>query len=65
MIWNTSDCECECDKPCDVGEYLDYKNWKCRKIIVDELVKESSENIDANEMIYNGTLNTNPLNDYN
>ena len=29
--WNPSSCECECDKSCDVGEYLDYENCKCRK----------------------------------
>ena len=23
-ILNPSKCECECDKSCDVGEYLDY-----------------------------------------
>ena len=22
FIWNPSNCECECDKACDVGEYL-------------------------------------------
>ena len=27
----TSNCECECDKSCDTGEYLDYKN--CNKKI--------------------------------
>ena len=26
FIWNPSNCECECDKLCDVGKYLDYKN---------------------------------------
>ena len=31
FIWNPSNCECECDKTCDVGKYLDYKNCKCRK----------------------------------
>ena len=30
FIWNPSNCECECDK-CDVREYLDYENCKCRK----------------------------------
>ena len=25
-IWNPSNCECKCDKSCDVGEYLDYEN---------------------------------------
>ena len=23
FIWNLSNCECECDKACNVGEYLD------------------------------------------
>ena len=26
-IWNPSNCECKCNKSCDVGEYLDYENW--------------------------------------
>ena len=33
FIWNPSNCECECDKSCDIGEYLDYKNCTCRKKI--------------------------------
>ena len=33
FIWNLGNCEYECDKSCGVGEYLDYKNCKCRKII--------------------------------
>ena len=24
FIWNPSNCECECDKLCGIGEYLDY-----------------------------------------
>ena len=31
FLWNTSNCECEYDKSCDVGKYLDYKNCKYRK----------------------------------
>ena len=31
FISNSSNCDCEYDKSCDVGEYLDYKNCKCRK----------------------------------
>ena len=57
FIWNPSNCKCECDKSCDVGEYLDYENCKCRKRLTDKLVEECSENIDANKMIYNDTLN--------
>ena len=57
FTWNLSNCECECGKSCDVGEYLDYKNCKCRKRLIDKIVKECGKNIDGNEMIYNGTLN--------
>ena len=46
FIWNPSNCECECDKSCDVGEYVDYENCRCRKKIVDKLVEECTENID-------------------
>ena len=35
FIWNSSNCECECDKSCDVDEYLDYENCKCRKKLVE------------------------------
>ena len=31
IIWNPSNCECECDKSCDIVEYLDCSNCKCRK----------------------------------
>ena len=48
---------CECDKPSDNGEYLDYENGKCRKRLIDNVVEECIENIDENKMIYNGTLN--------
>ena len=43
--WNPSNCECECDKSCDVSEYLDYENCKCRKRLIDELVEEYGENV--------------------
>ena len=46
FIWNPSNCECECDKSCDFGEYLDYENCKCRKRLVDKLIEECNENID-------------------
>ena len=63
FIWNLSDCNCECVKSCDIGEYVDYKNCKCRGKVVGELVEERSKNIDEIEMIYNETLNTIPVND--
>ena len=46
FIWNPSNCECECDKSCDIGEYLNYKNCICGKKIVDQLVEECTETDD-------------------
>ena len=46
FIWNPSNCEYECDKLCDVGEYVNYENCKRRKNLVDKLVEECTENID-------------------
>ena len=34
------------DKWCDVGEYLDYENCKCRKNLVNKLVEECTENVE-------------------
>ena len=42
--WTPSNCEC--DKSCDVGEYLDYENCKFRKRLVGKLVEECTEIID-------------------
>ena len=64
FIWNPSNCECKYDKSCDVGEYLDCKNCKCRNKLVDKLVEECSENIDGNEMLHNETLDVISLNDH-
>ena len=36
----------ECNKPCNISEYLDYKNCKCKKRLVNKLVEECNETID-------------------
>ena len=46
FIWNPSNCECVCDKSCDVGEYVDYVNCKCRKRLVDKLIEECTQNVE-------------------
>ena len=43
-VWNPSNCEC--DKTCDVSEYLDYDNCKSRKKIVGKLVDECAETVE-------------------
>ena len=32
--------KCKRDKSCDFGQYLDYKNCKCRKKLTDKLIEE-------------------------
>ena len=34
-----------------IEQYLDYKNCKFRKKVIDKLIEECSENIDGNEII--------------
>ena len=45
FIWDPSNCECECDKACDVREYLDYENCKCSKTLVAPLIDECTETV--------------------
>ena len=54
-IWNPSNWACECDKLCDIGQYLDYKNCVRRKSLVDKLVEECINVIDG-DTFYNETL---------
>ena len=57
-ILNPIICECECDTSCSIGQYLDYKNCKrTRKELINQLVKECSENIHRNEMIHKEIFN--------
>ena len=46
FTWNPSNCECGCDKVCDVGEYLDYEHCKCRKKLIDKLADECTETVE-------------------
>ena len=48
FIWNPRNCECKCNKSRDVGEYLEYKNCKCRNKLVDKLIEKCLENIRCN-----------------
>ena len=51
FIWNPINCECECNKSCEIGDYLDYSNCKCRKKLVDRLIEECTENIEETRLI--------------
>ena len=57
FIRNPSNWECECDKPCDIGEYLDYSNCKYRKKLIDKLVEECTKNIVVTRLIETSVKN--------
>ena len=50
FIWNPSNCKCECDKACDIVEYLDYEHCKCRKKLVHKSVDECTETTEEVEL---------------
>ena len=45
-MWNPSTCSCECDRYCETGQYLDYKNYVCRKKIIDDLIEQCTSTVD-------------------
>ena len=50
FICNSSNCECECNKNCHIGEYLEYENCKCRKKLVDKLIDECTKTIEETKL---------------
>ena len=38
-MWNPSTRACECDKYCEVAQYLDYCECMCRKKLIDDLIE--------------------------
>ena len=53
-MWNLSTCSCECDRYCEAGQYLDYKNCVCIKKIIDDLIEQCTSIVDIE--IKNNTL---------
>ena len=47
----SSNCECECDKSCNIGKYLDYSSGKCRKKLIDPLLEECTKNINETKLV--------------
>ena len=61
-IWNPSNFASECDKLCEIGQYLHYKNCVCRNSLVDKLVEQCTNVVDG-DTIYNKTLTVTSSND--
>ena len=47
-IFNPSNCKCECDKSCNISQYLD---CKCKKKLIDLLIEECTENDDKTKLV--------------
>ena len=49
--WNPSICECQCDKWCKPGQYLDHKNCVCKNKLIGRVIEECTSVI--NETMIN------------
>ena len=57
FIFYPSNWECECDKSCNIGQYLDYSDCKCKKKLIDPLIEECTKNDDDDKIkIVNTTV---------
>ena len=54
-MWNPSTCECQCDKWCKTGQYLDHKNCICKNKLIGGLIEECTSVI--NETLINNKDN--------
>ena len=36
-MWNSNTHDCECNKTCKIDEYLDIKNYSCKKCLIGKL----------------------------
>ena len=50
-MWNPSTCECQCDKWCKQGQYLDHKNCVCKNKLIGRVTEECTSVI--NETMIN------------
>ena len=61
-IWNPSTCTCDCNKYCEVGQYLDYDNCARRKKLIDYLIEQCTNIVDIenkNNLINNDNNDNN------
>ena len=59
-MWNPSTCECQCDKWCKQGQYLDHKNCVCKNKLIGRVIEECTSVI--NETMINNNNKDNITN---
>ena len=59
-MWNPSTCECQCNKWCKTGQYLDHKNCVCKNKLIGRLIEECTSIINETMINnkYSGNNNT-------
>ena len=62
-MWNPSNCECQGDKWCKQGQYLDHKNCVCKNKLIGRAIEECTSVINEN-MINNNKDNITNNNTY-
>ena len=50
-MWNPSTCECQFDKWCKQGQYLDHKNCVCKNKLISRLTEECTSVINETMII--------------
>ena len=61
-MWNPNTCECQCDKWCKTGQYLDHKNCVCKNKLIGRLIEECTNvmiNNNKDNIINNNNNNNN------
>ena len=54
-VWNPSTCECQCDKWCKQGQYLDHENCVCKNKLIGSVINETMINNKDNTTNNNST----------
>ena len=62
-MWNPSTCECQCDKWCKQGQYLDHKNCVSKNKLIGRVIEECTSVINET-MINNNKDNITNNNTY-
>ena len=59
FIWDPSNCDCKCDKFCNISQYLDYSDCKCKKKLIDPLIEKCTENDNETKIVNTTVKNKN------
>ena len=58
-MWNSSTCECQCDKWRKQGQYLDRKNCVCKNKLIGRITEECTSVINETMINKDNTTNNN------